>query len=74
MPLYTYIIVYKGETHVAQARHSNFTGFVSSWPTDLPPNALPSLGLKLRGELAKKAYQGHFAEVPNRKNVWRSSR
>jgi len=43
MPLYTYILVYKGHSYVAQGRYSNFRGFVSSWTSELPPNVLPGL-------------------------------
>ena len=71
MPLYTYIITYKGASYVAQGRFSNFKGFVSSWTCEVPPNALPGLTASLRSELYQKAYYGDFAEVPNRKKVWR---
>ena len=70
MPLYTYILVYKGHSYVAQGRHSNFRGFVSSWTSELPPNALPGLTPNLHKELGEKAYRGAFDEVPNRKHVW----
>jgi hypothetical protein len=70
MPLYTYILVYKGQSYVAQGRHSNFRGFVSSWTSELPSNALPGLTPNLQKELGEKAYRGAFDEVSNRKHVW----
>ena len=53
MPLYTYIVTYKGSSYVVQDRKSNFKGFVSSW-TDIPANALPGLNANLLKELMKK--------------------
>jgi len=73
MPLYTYILAFKGSLYAAQGRHSNFKGFVSSWSTDLPTNALPGLTATLKTELSKKAYRGEFLEVPNRTHVWRNT-
>jgi hypothetical protein len=73
MPLYTYIAAYKSSTYVAQGSYSNFKGFVSSWSGDLPQNALPSLTPALKNELSRKAYQGEFIAVANRKHVWRKS-
>jgi hypothetical protein len=71
MPLYTYLSSFKGATCVTQDRRSNFRGFVNAWTSELPANALPALTPSLRKELGAKAYGGEFAEVPNRKNVWR---
>lgn len=73
MPLYTYIVSFKGATYAAQSSHSNFRGFVSSWSGDLPENALPDLTPSLKKELSKKAYCGEFAEMPNRKHIWRKT-
>jgi len=73
MPLYTYIVSFKGATHAAQGSYSNFKGFVSSWSGDVPDGALPGLTPALKQEQAKKAYRGDFVEVPNRKHVWRKS-
>ena len=71
MPLYTYIVSFKGATYAAQGSFSNFKGFVANWSGSLPDNALPSLTPSLKKELSQKAYLGEFAEVPNRKHVWR---
>jgi hypothetical protein len=73
MPLYTYIVAFRGATYAAQARHSNFNGFVSSWSTDLPDNVFPGLTASLKNELSGKAYRSDFLEGPNRKNVWRKT-
>jgi hypothetical protein len=73
MPLYTYIVSFKGSTYAAQGSYSNFNGFVSSWSGGLPENALPSLTPSLKKELSQKAYRCEFAEVPNRKHIWRKS-
>jgi hypothetical protein len=72
MPLYTYVLTFKGSSYVTQDRRSNFKGFVSSW-VDIPATALPELSPDLRKELSQKAYRGSFDEVPNRKNVWRKT-
>ena len=71
MPLYTYVVTYKDASYVAQGRFSNFKGFVTAWTSEMPENALPGLTTPLRKELFGKAYRGEFAEIPNRKNVWR---
>jgi len=49
MPLYTYIVTYRGRSHVAQARRSNFKGFID-WT-----QAVPDLGPGLKQELAYRA-------------------
>lgn len=70
MPLYTYLVTFKGSTYVAQDRKSNFKGFYSSWSTNIPKGALPGLDSKLESELSSKAFIGDFQPLPNRKNVW----
>ncbi len=72
MPLYTYIVAFKGATYASQGSYSNFKGFVSVW-SDLPANALPGLTPTLKKELVHKAYRGEFLEVPNKKHLWRKS-
>lgn len=72
MPLYTYVVAFKGQPFAAQSSYSNFKGFVSAW-VDLPAGALPSLTPGLKNELAQKAYHGDFLEMPNGKHLWRKS-
>jgi len=72
MPLYTYVVAFKGQTFATQGTYSNFKGFVTAW-ADLPAGALPSLTPRLKKELAQKAYRSDFLEVPNRKHLWRKS-
>jgi len=72
MPLYTYIVSFKGETYASQDSYSNFKGFIASW-CNIPVGAIHSLTPHLRKELAGKAYGGEFAEVPNRKHVWKKT-
>ena len=71
MPLYTYILGFRGSLHAAQGRHSNFKGFVSSWATNIPDGALPGLTPALKKEL--NAYSGTWEEVPNRTHVWKKT-
>ena len=73
MPLFTYIVSYKGANHVAQGSHSNFTGFAMSWAANLPASALPTVTPVMRKELERKAYHGTFSEVAGAKHVWRKS-
>jgi hypothetical protein len=73
MPLYTYIVNYKGDTYVGQDKKSNFKGFVSSWTSEIPSSALKSLTPKLSQELKKLAYSEDFIPVPGRTNVWRKT-
>jgi hypothetical protein len=73
MPLYTYVLSYKGGTHVAQGSHSNFKGFISTWCSNLPANALPALTPTLHRKLVEKAYTGEFAPVANLSNTWQKS-
>ncbi|SEG11605.1 hypothetical protein [Nitrosomonas ureae] len=67
MPLYTYVISFKGSTHVAQSSHSNFYGFINWIET------IPNLSPALRQELAHKAYRGEFSALENKKHVWKKS-
>lgn len=73
MPLYTYIVTFKGATYLAQDSKSNFRGFVSSWSSEIPKGALPGLTPALQAELSRKAYLGEFQPLPNRKHVWYKS-
>lgn len=73
MPLFTYIVSYKGSSYVAQDSHSNFTGFAMSWAANIPESELTVLTPVLRKELIRKAYGGTFAPVPSMKHVWRKS-
>jgi hypothetical protein len=71
MPLYTYIVSYKGGTHVAQGSHGNFTGFAMTWAAGIPSSALPALTPTLRKQLEQKAYQGTFSAQSGALHVWR---
>ncbi|MBK1715369.1 hypothetical protein CKO43_21670 [Rubrivivax gelatinosus] len=73
MPLYTYIVTYKGASRVTQGSHSNFNGFISSWCSNIPAGSIPALTPSLYKELASKAYYSDFASVENIKHVWRKS-
>lgn len=73
MPLYTYIVTYKGSTHVTQGTHSNYRGFISTWCSNIPESALPALTPALHKELASKAYRGEFTPVSNIKHAWRKA-
>ena len=73
MPLFTYIVTYKGASHVAQGSHSNFTGFTSTWASNIPQGALPGLNPSLFRQLAAIAYEGTFTPVSCAKHVWRKS-
>ncbi len=70
MPLYTYIVTYNDSNYVAQGSHSNFRGFVNSWCSEMPINALKGFDAGIKKQLSQKAYSGAFDPVPNRKNVW----
>jgi hypothetical protein len=72
MPLFTYIVSYKGSTHVAQGSHSNFNGFAMTWATGIPATALPALTPVLRKELKAKAYGG-FVAAEGVKHVWKKT-
>ena len=73
MPLYTYVVTYRGSCHVAQGSHSNFKGFISTWCSNIPASALPALTPALHKELVAKAYSGEFVAISNAKNAWRKS-
>jgi hypothetical protein len=72
VPLFTYLVVYKGAVHVAQGSHSNFTGFASTWAANIPASALPSLTPTLQKDLQRIAYQGAFSLTPGTKHAWQS--
>ena len=67
MPLYTYVVSYRGFSHVSQASRSNFQGF-ADWYKELPPDTPPGLKQKIADD--RQIYAG-FEPVPNRKHVWR---
>jgi hypothetical protein len=71
MPLYTYIVSYKGASRVTQGSHSNFKGFISTWCSNIPVGAIPGLTPSLHKQLESKAYSGEFSPIPNVKNAWR---
>jgi hypothetical protein len=73
MPLYTYVVSYKGASHIAQGSHSNFKGFISTWCSNIPTGVLPALTPSLYRELVGKAYSGEFVAISNAKHVWRKS-
>jgi hypothetical protein len=67
MPLYTYIISYKGNSHVLQQQKgSNFQGNWS-WISEIPEAIFPR---SKSNDLATKIMRSQFAQVLNRKNVW----
>lgn len=73
MPLYTYIVSYRDDSHVAQGSHSNFTGFAMTWAGSIPSSAMRSLSPALRKELVKRAYEGAFEPVSGVTHVWTKS-
>lgn len=73
MPLFTYIVTYRGASHMAQGSHSNFTGFTSTWASNIPQGALPGLNPSLLRKLEGIAYEGTFTPVSGAKHVWRKS-
>jgi hypothetical protein len=73
MPLFTYIVSYKGASHVVQGSHSNFTGFAMTWATGVPETSLPALTPVLRKELKAKAYGGTFVAAEGVKHVWKKT-
>jgi hypothetical protein len=73
MPLYTYVVTYRGGSYVAQASHSNFSGFGSEWAEEFPKDALPALTPALRRELSIAPYRGTFTPIPNREHVWKKA-
>ncbi|NJL79789.1 MAG: hypothetical protein HC836_11165 [Richelia sp. RM2_1_2] len=73
MPLYTYIVTYRGDTYITQDKKSNFKGFVSSWTSEIPPGVLTSLTPNLLKELQKLAYSSDFTPISGRTNVWRKT-
>jgi hypothetical protein len=70
--MYTYVISYKGATHVTQGTHSNFKGFTSTGAIFLL-GSLHALTPALRRDLAEKAYRGEFPAIENIKHAWRTS-
>lgn len=65
MPLYTYVVCYRGTTHLCQARRSNFRGF-GDWVKELPRDGF---GAAATRAIEAQRYGG-FEAVPNRTHVW----
>ena len=64
MPLYTYIMSYKGITKASQHKHSNYTGFLLTPISETFPNLKPNFGdlMRMRPE-----------PVPNAQRTWACS-
>jgi hypothetical protein len=73
MPLFTYVVSYRDNSHVAQGSHSNFNGFAMTWAASIPASALRALTPVLRKELARRAYEGAFENVSGMTHVWKKS-
>jgi hypothetical protein len=73
MPLFTYIVSYKGASHVVQERRSNYRGWWSSWTSEIPAGALPGLTPSLKQELSKPWGAVDWVAVLNRTHVWKKS-
>ena len=73
MPLFTYVVSYRDDAHVAQGSHSNFTGFAMTWAASIPASALRTLTPVLRKELERRAYEGSFESVSGMTHVWRKN-
>lgn len=61
MPLYTFVMTFKGTTKVAQYRRSNYTGFVLTPIAEAFPHLEPAFGDLMRMRPAP---------VPNTQRVW----
>ena len=48
MPLYTYIMSYRGTTKVSQHKHSNYTGFIRTPIAAMFPGLKPAFGDLIR--------------------------
>jgi hypothetical protein len=71
VPLYTYVVSYRGSTHAVQGRYSNYKGFAPTALAQIPDGALPALVPTLRQDFAKA--WGEWAPVPGSSRVWRTS-
>jgi len=69
MPLYTYVVSYKGRSHALQLKRSNFQGFYE-WIREIPNSIIPE---SKQSELAGKIIRVQFEPVANRHNVWSKS-
>ncbi|MES2174062.1 MAG: hypothetical protein V4523_08985 [Pseudomonadota bacterium] len=65
MPLYTYVMSYKGATKISQHKHSNYTGFLLTPIAAAFPNLKPAFGdlIRMRPE-----------PVSNAERVWGCSK
>ncbi|HLY56830.1 MAG TPA: hypothetical protein VKS60_14805 [Stellaceae bacterium] len=75
MPLYTYIVSYRGATEAVQgrARAGNYKGSAALVIGEISDNALPGLTKQLRTEMIEKTYRAEWLAIPNRGGVWRTS-
>lgn len=71
MPLYTYMVAYKGETYVSQLSRSNFKGFVSELIDAIPPSTFSGIDTRAKKEMTKICYG--LILRPNQTNVWEAS-
>jgi len=73
VPLYTYIVTFKGSVHIAQGSHRNFTGFISTWASGISEGTFSTMTPVQRKELTNRAYEGKFEIVSGVSHVWRKS-
>ncbi len=66
MPLYTYIMSYRGTTKVAQHKHSNYTGFILTPIAKLFPDLKPAFGdlMRMRPEAVDGARRTWACSAP----------
>ncbi|MBR1160717.1 hypothetical protein [Bradyrhizobium elkanii] len=70
MPLYSYVVGYRGSTYAVQSSSSNFKGFAPQALAQIPDGALPGLTPALRKDLAKA--WGEWQQIPELSRVWRT--
>jgi hypothetical protein len=69
MPLYTWVVTWRGDSYVHQDRRSNFRGW-TEW-AKVPPGALAHFSPALQAELYRQPLYAPWESLPNRRNVWR---
>lgn len=72
MPLYTYVVSFKGASHVVQSRRSNFRGS-GDWSKPLIDGVACGLTPSERNELAQHMYSAAFEPVAAVRDTWKAA-
>jgi len=73
MPLYTFLLEYRGGTYVSQVRARSLSLAIEAWTAEFMRIKVPGLGLRSKSDLAEKILRDAPTTVDGLINTWCSS-